>query len=71
MLTPGKWDLLQVFLLHKLAPALGDHQYSPRLRYILGKPIIMDYKDCAHQDSIQVCIWVHNRYVHNTYEVKY
>lgn len=51
--TKCKWDLLQVFLLHKLAPALGDHHYSQRLRHILGKPIIMDFKDCNDQTSIQ------------------
>lgn len=44
--TTTKWDSLQLFLLHKRSPILGDHKYSNRLKMVLGTPVLLDAKNC-------------------------
>ena len=46
------WDSIQLFLLHLLSPALGDHKYSARLKYILGKPVILKPESCLPSPQI-------------------
>ncbi|XP_023933207.1 mitochondrial mRNA pseudouridine synthase Rpusd3 [Lingula anatina] len=40
--TNNKWDCLQVHLARMLSPVLGDHTYSSRVQYMMGKPTVVN-----------------------------
>lgn len=46
------WDCIQLFFLHQLAPVLGDHKYSSRLKRVMDKPVLLKPENCT--DSPQI-----------------
>ncbi|XP_064633089.1 mitochondrial mRNA pseudouridine synthase Rpusd3-like isoform X2 [Lineus longissimus] len=40
--TTGKWDVIPLYIVKKLATLLGDHVYSSRLRTVLGRPVFQE-----------------------------
>ena len=44
---------MQLYLLHKKSPVLGDHKYSSRLTKVLNTLVLLDAENCL--PAPQVC----------------
>jgi hypothetical protein len=53
LLLSGKWDVLPLFIVKKLATLLGDHVYSSRLKTILGRPVFQDQYRAVPENQVR------------------
>ena len=53
------WDNLQLYMLMHLAPVLGDHHYSSRLRTFMGNKLVKEHQgSCEPEPQVRVCAHV-------------
>ena len=49
------WDNLQLYMLMHLAPVLGDHHYSSRLRTFMGNKLVKEHQgSCEPEPQVRV-----------------
>ncbi|ELT90163.1 hypothetical protein CAPTEDRAFT_213460 [Capitella teleta] len=47
-----RWNAVELFLLHKFSPILGDHIFSNRLGFLMGRPHLKDINKCVEAPQV-------------------